>query len=145
MRIKVVRGEGESYVVSVCTLTNSNKKARPYSSRDSDTDDLRLNYLVNMLKKNEDGLEFRDRYQLWWYTDDEEEAAIDTDEDLVITHSSLRERVKAGEYKVELTAVGSPAFSLLSSILQSMLPSASSSISYYRQYPLLARTCVPKP
>jgi hypothetical protein len=65
MRIKVVRGEDESSVVSVCTLINSNKEDRPYSSRDLDTDDLRLNYLVNMLKKNEDGLEFRDGYQPW--------------------------------------------------------------------------------
>jgi hypothetical protein len=63
MRIKVVRGEDESYVVSVYTLINSNKEARPYSSRDLDTDDLRLNYLVNVLKKNEDGLEFRYGYQ----------------------------------------------------------------------------------
>jgi hypothetical protein len=109
MRIKVARGEDESYVVSVCTLTNNNKKARPYSSRNLDTDNLRLNCLVNMLKKNENGLEFRDGYQLWWYTDDEEETVIDTDEDLVVTHSSLREKVKAGEYKVELTAVGSSA------------------------------------
>ncbi|CAG5186201.1 uncharacterized protein ALTATR162_LOCUS11515 [Alternaria atra] len=109
MRIKVVRGKDEGYVVSVYTLINNNKEARPYSSRGLDTDDLRLNYLVNVLKKNEDGLEFRYGYQPWWYIDDEEEAAIDTDEDLVIAHSSLRERVKAGEDMDELTAVGSPA------------------------------------